>query len=327
MTFVGNLGYVAVAVTGSMLAVAGSITVGDIQAFIQYVRSFTQPITQIAQVFNMLQSMAAAAERIFEFLDEEEEPVTESPVRLEDIKGEVEFEHVRFGYDPQKPVIHDFTCHVEPGSMVAIVGPTGAGKTTMVKLLMRFYDVNSGCIKVDGENVKDFERRNLREAFGMVLQDTWLFKGTIMENIRYGRLDATDEEVIAAAKAANADHFIRTLPGGYAMELNEEASNVSQGQKQLLTIARAILADNRIMILDEATSSVDTRTEQHIQDAMANLMKGRTSFVIAHRLSTIRDADVILVMKDGDIIEQGNHKQLLAQNGFYAHLYNSQFEG
>ena len=327
MTFVGNLGYVAVAVTGSMLAVAGSITVGDIQAFIQYVRSFTQPITQIAQVFNMLQSMAAAAERIFEFLDEEEEPVTENPVRLEDIKGEVEFEHVRFGYDPQKPVIHDFTCHVEPGSMVAIVGPTGAGKTTMVKLLMRFYDVNSGCIKVDGENVKDFERRNLREAFGMVLQDTWLFKGTIMENIRYGRLDATDEEVIAAAKAANADHFIRTLPGGYAMELNEEASNVSQGQKQLLTIARAILADNRIMILDEATSSVDTRTEQHIQDAMAKLMKGRTSFVIAHRLSTIRDADVILVMKDGDIIEQGNHKQLLAQNGFYAQLYNSQFEG
>ena len=326
MTFVGNLGYVAVAVTGSMLAVAGSITVGDIQAFIQYVRSFTQPITQIAQVFNMLQSMAAAAERIFEFLDEEEEPVTESPVRLEDIKGEVEFEHVRFGYDPQKPVIHDFTCHVEPGSMVAIVGPTGAGKTTMVKLLMRFYDVNSGCIKVDGENVKDFERRNLREAFGMVLQDTWLFKGTIMENIRYGRLDATDEEVIAAAKAANADHFIRTLPGGYDMELNEEASNVSQGQKQLLTIARAILADNRIMILDEATSSVDTRTEQHIQDAMANLMRGRTSFVIAHRLSTIRDADVILVMKDGDIIEQGNHKQLLAQNGFYAQLYNSQFE-
>lgn len=327
MTFVGNLGYVAVAVTGSMLAVAGSITVGDIQAFIQYVRSFTQPITQIAQVFNMLQSMAAAAERIFEFLDEEEEPVTENPVRLEDIKGEVEFEHVRFGYDPQKPVIHDFTCHVEPGSMVAIVGPTGAGKTTMVKLLMRFYDVNSGCIKVDGENVKDFERRNLREAFGMVLQDTWLFKGTIMENIRYGRLDATDEEVIAAAKAANADHFIRTLPGGYDMELNEEASNVSQGQKQLLTIARAILADNRIMILDEATSSVDTRTEQHIQDAMANLMKGRTSFVIAHRLSTIRDADVILVMKDGDIIEQGSHKQLLAQNGFYAQLYNSQFEG
>ena len=326
MTFVGNLGYVAVAVTGSMLAVAGSITVGDIQAFIQYVKSFTQPITQIAQVFNMLQSMAAAAERIFEFLDEDEEPVTENPVKLTDIKGEVDFEHVKFGYNPEKPVIHDFTCHVEPGSMVAIVGPTGAGKTTMVKLLMRFYDVNSGCIKVDGENVKDFERRNLREAFGMVLQDTWLFKGTIMENIRYGRLDATDEEVIAAAKAANADHFIRTLPGGYNMELNEEASNVSQGQKQLLTIARAILADNKIMILDEATSSVDTRTEQHIQDAMARLMKGRTSFVIAHRLSTIRDADVILVMKDGDIIEQGNHNELLARNGFYAQLYNSQFE-
>lgn len=327
MTFVGNLGYVAVAVSGSMLAVSGAITVGDIQAFIQYVKSFTQPITQIAQVFNMLQSMAAAAERIFDFLDEEEEQVTENPVRLNDIKGEVDFEHVKFGYDPEKPVIHDFTCHVEPGSMVAIVGPTGAGKTTMVKLLMRFYDVNSGCIKVDGENVKDFERRNLREAFGMVLQDTWLFKGTIMENIRYGRLDATDEEVIAAAKAANADHFIRTLPGGYDMELNEEASNVSQGQKQLLTIARAILADNRIMILDEATSSVDTRTEQHIQDAMANLMKGRTSFVIAHRLSTIRDADVILVMKDGDIIEQGNHKGLLERNGFYVQLYNSQFEG
>lgn len=275
----------------------------------------------------MLQSMAAAAERIFEFLDEEEETVTENPVKLADIRGEVDFEHVKFGYDPEKPVIHDFTCHVQPGSMVAIVGPTGAGKTTMVKLLMRFYDVNSGCIKVDGENVKDFERRNLREAFGMVLQDTWLFKGTIMENIRYGRLDASDEEVIAAAKAANADHFIRTLPGGYDMELNEEASNVSQGQKQLLTIARAILADNRIMILDEATSSVDTRTEQHIQDAMANLMKGRTSFVIAHRLSTIRDADVILVMKDGDIIEQGNHRELLARNGFYAQLYNSQFEG
>lgn len=327
MTFVGNLGYVAVAVSGSMLAVSGAITVGDIQAFIQYVKSFTQPITQIAQVFNMLQSMAAAAERIFEFLDEEEEPVTENPVRLENIRGEVDFEHVKFGYNPEKPVIHDFNCHVEPGSMVAIVGPTGAGKTTMVKLLMRFYDVNSGCIKVDGENVKEFERRNLREAFGMVLQDTWLFKGTIMENIRYGRLDATDEEVIAAAKAANADHFIRTLPGGYDMELNEETSNVSQGQKQLLTIARAILADNRIMILDEATSSVDTRTEQHIQDAMATLMKGRTSFVIAHRLSTIRDADVILVMKDGDIIEQGNHRELLERNGFYAQLYNSQFEG
>ena len=327
MNFVGNLGYVAVAISGSMLAVAGRITVGDIQAFIQYVRNFTQPITQIAQVSNMLQSMAAAAERIFEFLEEEEEPVTEKPVQPERIEGSVDFEHVRFGYNPEKPVIHDFSCHVEPGSMVAIVGPTGAGKTTMVKLLMRFYDVNAGCIKVDGNDVKDFERSKLREAFGMVLQDTWLFKGTIMENIRYGRLDATDEEVIAAAKAAHAHHFIQTLPGGYNMELNEEASNVSQGQKQLLTIARAILADNRILILDEATSSVDTRTEQHIQDAMATLMKGRTSFVIAHRLSTIRDADVILVMKDGDIIEQGNHKELLARNGFYAGLYNSQFEG
>lgn len=327
MNFVGNLGYVAVAISGSMLAVAGRITVGDIQAFIQYVRNFTQPITQIAQVSNMLQSMAAAAERIFEFLEEEEEPVTKKPVQPERIEGSVDFEHVRFGYNPDKPVIHDFSCHVEPGSMVAIVGPTGAGKTTMVKLLMRFYDVNSGCIKVDGNDVKDFERSKLREAFGMVLQDTWLFKGTIMENIRYGRLDATDEEVIAAAKAAHAHHFIQTLPGGYNMELNEEATNVSQGQKQLITIARAILADNRILILDEATSSVDTRTEQHIQDAMATLMKGRTSFVIAHRLSTIRDADVILVMKDGDIVEQGNHKELLARNGFYAGLYNSQFEG
>lgn len=327
MNFVGNLGYVAVAITGSILAVQGRITVGDIQAFIQYVKSFTQPITQIAQVSNMLQSMAAASERIFEFLSEEEEPVTENPVHPEHIQGRVSFEHVRFGYNPKQPVIHDFSCEVEPGKMVAIVGPTGAGKTTMVKLLMRFYDVNGGCIRVDGNDVKSFERSELREAFGMVLQDTWLFKGTIMENIRYGRLDATDEEVIAAAKAAHAHHFIQTLPGGYQMELNEEASNVSQGQKQLLTIARAILADNRILILDEATSSVDTRTEYHIQEAMANLMKGRTSFVIAHRLSTIRDADVILVMKDGDIIEQGNHENLLAMNGFYAKLYNSQFEG
>lgn len=327
MNFVGNLGYVAVAITGSILAVQGTITVGDIQAFIQYVKSFTQPIIQIAQVSNMLQSMAAASERIFEFLNEEEEPVTENPVHPEHIEGRVSFEHVRFGYDPKQPVIHDFSCEVEPGKMVAIVGPTGAGKTTMVKLLMRFYDVNGGCIRVDGNDVKSFERSELREAFGMVLQDTWLFKGTIMENIRYGRLDATDEEVIAAAKAAHAHHFIQTLPGGYQMELNEEASNVSQGQKQLLTIARAILADNRILILDEATSSVDTRTEYHIQEAMANLMKGRTSFVIAHRLSTIRDADVILVMKDGDIIEQGNHENLLAMNGFYAKLYNSQFEG
>lgn len=327
MTFVGNLGYVAVAVVGSILAVNGTITVGDIQAFIQYVKSFTQPITQVAQVSNMLQSMAAAAERVFEFLEEEEEEQQEGrPIQAQDFKGEVDFEHVQFGYTPEKTVIHDFSCHVKPGQMVAIVGPTGAGKTTMVKLLMRFYDVNGGAIKVDGVDVKEFNRSALREAFGMVLQDTWLFKGTIMENIRYGRLDATDEEVIAAAKAAHAHHFIKTLPGGYQMELNEDASNVSQGQKQLLTIARAILADNRIMILDEATSSVDTRTEQRIQKAMNNLMKGRTSFVIAHRLSTIRDADVILAMKDGDIVEQGSHEELLAKNGFYAELYNSQFE-
>lgn len=327
MTFVGNLGYVAVAVVGSILAVNGTITVGDIQAFIQYVKSFTQPITQVAQVSNMLQSMAAAAERVFEFLAEEEEEQQEGrPIQPQDFKGEVEFEHVRFGYTPEKIVIHDFSCRVEPGQMVAIVGPTGAGKTTMVKLLMRFYDVNGGAIKVDGKDIRDFNRSALRESFGMVLQDTWLFKGTIMENIRYGRLDATDEEVIAAAKAAHAHHFIKTLPGGYQMELNEDASNVSQGQKQLLTIARAILADNRIMILDEATSSVDTRTEQRIQKAMNNLMKGRTSFVIAHRLSTIRDADVILAMKDGDIVEQGSHEELLSKNGFYAELYNSQFE-
>lgn len=327
MTFVGNLGYVAVALVGSILAVNGTIQVGDIQAFIQYVKNFTQPITQVAQVSNMLQSMAAAAERVFEFLEEEEEEEKkETPVQLEECKGEVEFEHVQFGYNPDKIVIHDFSCHVKPGQMVAIVGPTGAGKTTMVKLLMRFYDVNGGAIKVDGHDIRDFNRSRLRESFGMVLQDTWLFKGTIMENIRYGRLDATDEEVIAAAKAAHAHHFIKTLPGGYQMELNEDASNVSQGQKQLLTIARAILADNPIMILDEATSSVDTRTEQRIQKAMNNLMKGRTSFVIAHRLSTIRDADLILAMKDGDIVEQGNHEELLAQNGFYAELYNSQFE-
>ena len=327
MTFVGNLGYVAVAVVGSILTVNGTIQVGDIQAFIQYVKNFTQPITQIAQVSNMLQSMAAAAERVFEFLDEEEEDqIVENAVKIDDFKGEVSFEHVQFGYSPDKIVIHDFSCEVKPGQMVAIVGPTGAGKTTMVKLLMRFYDVNSGCIKIDGHDVKDFNRSELRESFGMVLQDTWLFKGTIMENIRYGRLDATDEEVIAAAKAAHAHHFIQTLPGGYQMELNEDASNVSQGQKQLLTIARAILADNRIMILDEATSSVDTRTEQRIQKAMNNLMKGRTSFVIAHRLSTIRDADMILAMKDGDIVEQGSHEELLKKNGFYATLYNSQFE-
>lgn len=326
MTFVGNLGYVAVAVVGSVLAVNGKITVGDIQAFIQYVRSFTQPIAQVAQVSNMLQSMMAAAERIFEFLDEPEEVVTGDEVKLTDIEGHVEFEHVKFGYVEDTTVIKDFSSNVESGKMVAIVGPTGAGKTTIVKLLMRFYDVNSGTIKVDGKDIRSYERSSLREAFGMVLQDTWLFKGSIMENIRYGRLDATDEEVIAAAKAAHAHNFIMALPGGYDCELNEEASNVSSGQKQLLTIARAILADNRILILDEATSSVDTRTEQQIQDAMANLMKGRTSFVIAHRLSTIRDADVILVMKDGDVIEQGNHNELLAKEGFYATLYNSQFE-
>ena len=327
MNFVGNLGYVSVAIVGSVMAVNGSITVGDIQAFIQYVKSFTQPITQTAQVSNMLQSMAAAAERVFEFLEEkEEDQKEEDSICLDDMKGTVSFQHVEFGYKPDKIVIHDFNCEVKPGQMVAIVGPTGAGKTTMVKLLMRFYDVNRGAILVDGHDVREFNRSHLREAFGMVLQDTWLFKGTIRENIRYGRLDATDEEVIAAAKAAHAHRFIQTLPGGYDMELNEDASNVSQGQKQLLTIARAILADNRILILDEATSSVDTRTEHQIQRAMENLMRGRTSFVIAHRLSTIRNADVILVMKDGDIIEQGTHDQLLEANGFYAELYNSQFE-
>ncbi len=327
MGFVGNLGYVAVAVVGAMLAIRGSIEVGEIQSFIQYVRQFTQPISQVAQVSNMLQSTAAAAERVFEFLDEEEEVVSaENPVKAAKMEGRVAFEHVQFGYDPEQVIIHDFNCNVEPGQMVAIVGPTGAGKTTMVKLLMRFYDVQKGSIQVDGHDLRDFHRSELRENFGMVLQDTWLFKGTIMENIRYGRLDATDEEVVAAAKAAHAHRFISTLPGGYQMELNEDASNVSQGQKQLLTIARAILADNPILILDEATSSVDTRTEERIQKAMNNLMKGRTSFVIAHRLSTIKDADVILVMKDGDIIEQGNHQELLAKNGFYAELYNSQFE-
>nr|WP_294449182.1 ABC transporter ATP-binding protein [uncultured Gemmiger sp.] len=329
MTFVGNLGYVAVAVVGSIFAARGIITIGDIQAFIQYVKNFTQPIQQLAQVSNMLQSMAAAAERVFEFLGEEEEDQKADPARRADpsvIDGTVRFDHVKFGYTPDKTIIHNFTCDVKPGQKVAIVGPTGAGKTTMVKLLMRFYDVDSGAILLNGHNVRDFDRSALREGFGMVLQDTWLFKGTIMENIRYGRLDATDDEVIAAAKAAHADHFIRTLPGGYQMELNEDASNVSQGQKQLLTIARAILADNRILILDEATSSVDTRTEQRIQKAMDNLMRGRTSFVIAHRLSTIKDADLILVMRDGDIVEQGTHDELLAQGGFYADLYNSQFE-
>ena len=327
MSFVGNLGYVAVAVVGGILAVKGSIEVGEIQSFIQYVRQFTQPITQAAQVSNMLQSTAAAAERVFEFLEEEEEQLTaEHPVKISQMEGEVSFEHVQFGYDEDKIIIHDFNCQVKPGQTVAIVGPTGAGKTTMVKLLMRFYDVIKGSIKVDGHDLREFNRSNLRENFGMVLQDTWLFQGTIMENIRYGRLDATDEEVVAAAKAAHAHRFISTLPGGYDMELNEDASNVSQGQKQLLTIARAILADNPIMILDEATSSVDTRTEGRIQKAMNNLMKGRTSFVIAHRLSTIKDADVILVMKDGDIIEQGTHEGLIARHGFYAELYNSQFE-
>lgn len=328
MAFVGNLGYAGVALSGGMLAINGVITVGDIQAFIQYVKNFTQPITQIAQVINQVQSMAAASERVFEFLDEEEEEqIVKNPVSTDNIKGEVEFDHVRFGYKEDQVIIKDFCANVKPGQKVAIVGPTGAGKTTMVKLLMRFYDVNSGSILIDGHNIKDFNRRELRDAFGMVLQDTWLYKDTIMENIRYGKLDATDEEVIAAAKAAHAHHFIETLPGGYNMELNEDASNVSQGQKQLLTIARAILADNPILILDEATSSVDTRTEIQIQNAMDNLMKGRTSFVIAHRLSTIKDADIILVMKDGDIVEQGNHEELLAKGGgFYADLYNSQFE-
>ena len=327
MQFVGNLGYVMVALLGGFLVIKEKVMVGDIQAFFQYIRNFTQPIQQIAQVTNMLQSSAAAAERVFEFLDEEEEDQTvENPVDITTIEGNVEARHVAFGYQPEHLIIHDFSGDVKAGQKVAIVGPTGAGKTTMIKLLMRFYDVNSGEILIDGHNIKDFNRIQLRELFGMVLQETWLFHGTIMENIRYGRLDATDEEVIAAAKAAHAHHFIMSQPGGYQMVLNEETSNISQGQKQLLTIARAILADNKILILDEATSSVDTRTEERIQAAMDNLMKGRTSFVIAHRLSTIRDADLILVMKDGDIIEQGTHDSLLAEGGFYANLYNSQFE-
>ena len=326
MNFVSNLGYVAVAVSGAMLAAAGTIEIGDIVAFVQYVKRFTQPITQMAQVSNLLQSMAAAAERIFTFLNEEEETqAVENPVSADVIKGDVSFEHVQFGYTPDKMIIHDFNSEIRAGQMVAIVGPTGAGKTTMIKLLMRFYDVNAGCIRLNGHPVGAFDRNDLRRGFGMVLQDAWLFKGTIMENIRYGRLDATDEEVIRAAKLARADKFIRSLPGGYQMEINEEASNISQGQKQLLTIARAILADNPIMILDEATSSVDTRTEHLIQAAMDILLKGRTSFVIAHRLSTIRNADLILVMKDGDIVEQGTHRQLLEQGGFYAGLYNAQF--
>jgi ATP-binding cassette subfamily B multidrug efflux pump len=327
MQFVGNLGYVAVSILGGYLAIRQTIEVGDIQSFIQYVRQFTQPIQQVAQVANMLQSTAAASERVFEFLEEEEEDVTvPNPVSVEGLEGRVEFEHVQFGYNPNHTIIHDFNAKVEPGQKIAIVGPTGAGKTTMIKLLMRFYDVNSGAIKVDGHNLKDFNRSELRQMFGMVLQDTWLFNGTIEENIRYGKLDASHEEVVEAAKAAHVHRFVQTLPGGYNMVLNEEASNVSQGQKQLLTIARAILADPKILILDEATSSVDTRTEVRIQKAMDNLMKGRTSFIIAHRLSTIRDADLILVMRDGDIVEQGTHEELLAQNGFYAELYNSQFE-
>ncbi|MCJ7848111.1 ABC transporter ATP-binding protein/permease [Blautia sp. NSJ-175] len=327
MQFVGNLGYVMVALLGGFMVIKNRIEVGDVQAFFQYIRNFTQPIQQIAQVTNMLQSSAAASERVFEFLDvPEEEQIVENPADVSHIDGNVEICHTSFGYDPNKIIIHDFSASVKAGQKVAIVGPTGAGKTTMIKLLMRFYDVNSGEILIDGHNIKDFNRSELRELFGMVLQDTWLFHGTIMENIRYGRLDATDEEVIAAAKAAHAHHFIMSQPGGYQMVLNEETNNISQGQKQLLTIARAILADNRILILDEATSSVDTRTEERIQKAMDNLMKGRTSFVIAHRLSTIRDADLILVMKDGDIIEQGTHESLLAADGFYANLYNSQFE-
>ena len=327
MQFVGNLGYVAVVIMGGYLAMKQSIEVGDIQSFIQYVRNFTQPIQQVAQVANMLQSTAAASERVFEFLEEEEEDQTvENPVHINGLKGSVEFDHVHFGYNPEHIIINDFSAKIKPGQKIAIVGPTGAGKTTMVKLLMRFYDVNSGSIKIDGHDIREFNRSELREMFGMVLQDTWLFKGSIEDNIRYGKLDATHEEVVAAANAAYVHRFVQTLPGGYNMELNEEASNVSQGQKQLLTIARAILADPPIMILDEATSSVDTRTEVRIQKAMDNLMKGRTSFIIAHRLSTIRDADLILVMKDGDIVEQGNHEELLQKNGFYAELYNSQFE-
>ena len=327
MQFIGNLGYVMVAILGGFMVIKNAIEVGDIQSFFQYIRNFTQPIQQIAQVTNMLQSTAAASERIFEFLEEEEEDQTvEHPVDNTQLKGNVEFDHVKFGYDPNQVIIHDFSAHIKDGQKIAIVGPTGAGKTTMVKLLMRFYDVNDGSISIDGHNVRDFNRSSLREMFGMVLQDTWLFSGTIMENIRYGRLDATDEEVIAAAKAAHVHKFIMQQPGGYQMVLNEETNNISQGQKQLLTIARAILADNKILILDEATSSVDTRTETQIQKAMDNLMKGRTSFIIAHRLSTIRDADLILVMKDGDIIEQGNHEELMKTGGFYAGLYNSQFE-
>ena len=327
MQFIGNLGYVVVSVLGGWLVIRGRIGVEAIVSFVQYVRMFTQPFAQVAQVANMLQSTAAASERVFEFLEESEEDITvEHPVSIDGLEGRVDFEHVSFGYNPDKIIIHDFTAHVKPGQKIAIVGPTGAGKTTMIKLLMRFYDVNAGAILVDGHDIRDFNRSELRQMFGMVLQDTWLFNGTIRENIRYGRLDATDEEVVAAAKAAHVHHFVQTLANGYDMELNEEASNVSQGQKQLLTIARAIRADPKLLILDEATSSVDTRTEVRIQKAMDNLMRGRTSFIIAHRLSTIRDADSILVMRDGDIVDQGSHEELLAKGGFYAQLYNSQFE-
>ncbi len=325
-TFVGNLGYVAAVVLGSGYAAAGVIAVGDIQSFIQYVRSFNQPVSQIAQIFNILQSAMAAAERVFEFLDEaEEEPAPAHPASTEGIRGEVTFDHVRFGYTPEKVIIHDFSARIAPGQKIAIVGPTGAGKSTVVKLLMRFYDVSGGRILVDGRDIRDFDRDDLRRLLGMVLQDTWLFEGTIADNIRYGRLDATDAEVEAAARAAHADHFIRTQPGGYRMVVNEESNNISQGQKQLLTIARAILADPRIMILDEATSSVDTRTEVRIQKGMDESMKGRTSFVIAHRLSTIRNADLILVMRDGDIVEQGTHEALMAKGGFYREIYQAQF--
>jgi ATP-binding cassette subfamily B protein len=327
MQFVGNLGYVGVAILGGYLTINGRIQIGQIQTFFQYIRNFTHPITQLAQVANMFQSTAAASERVFEFLEAAEEVAdTDTPLSIEGLKGNIEFKHVNFGYNSDKTIIHDFNAKIYDGQKVAIAGPTGAGKTTIVKLLMRFYDINSGDILIDGHNIKDFERSQLRRMFGMVLQDTWLYNGTIMDNIRYSKLDATDEEVIKAAKAAHVHHFIMTLPDGYNMVLNEESTNISQGQKQLLTIARAILADPKILILDEATSSVDTRTEILIQKAMDNLMKGRTSFIIAHRLSTIRDADIILVMKDGDIIEQGNHEELLAKGGFYAKLYNSQFE-
>ena len=325
MVFVGNLGYVGVALSGALLAAQGRITIGGIQAFIQYSRNFTQPIQQIAQIMNLLQSMAAAAERVFAFLVEDEEEQS-GDYHPENIRGAVDFDHVRFGYDPEQVIVHDFCATVEPGRKIAIVGPTGAGKTTMVKLLMRYYDVQGGSIRLDGRDIREFDRRDLRNAFGMVLQETWLFQGTIMENLRYGRVDATDEEVMSAAKAARVHHFIMTLPGGYQMELNEEASNISQGQKQLLTIARAILADRPVLILDEATSSVDTRTEAQIQQAMDTLIAGRTSFIIAHRLSTIRGADLILCMKDGDIVEQGTHDELMEKDAFYAGLYNSQFE-